>query len=105
MKPTHSHCGRFQPVTTRRDFLKKAGAGFGMLALADLLIKGEAQGSGLDARPPMAPRVPHFRARAKSVIWLFMEGAPSAVDMFDPKPELTKRDGQRIEINTFNANP
>src|SRR3954452_13629958 len=85
------HCRRYEKFTNRRDFLKKAGAGFGMLALADLL-----QGNGLlaadepalDVQPsaidPMAPRPPHYPARAKSIIWLFMEGAPSSVDLFDP---------------------
>ncbi|PYK99391.1 MAG: DUF1501 domain-containing protein, partial [Verrucomicrobia bacterium] len=95
-------------ATRRRDFLKKAGAGFGLLALADLL-----QDNGLlaadhgpsQALDPMSPRPPHYPARAKSIIWLFMEGAPSSVDLFDPKPELTKRDGQRIDINVFNGNP
>src|SRR3989475_7452349 len=94
------HCGRYEKFTNRRDFLKKAGAGFGLLALADLL-----QGDGLiaaDIEParsldPMAPRRPHYPAKAKSIIWLFMEGAPSSGDLFDPKPELTKRDGQSEE--------
>ena len=99
------HCGRFEPFTNRRDFLKKAGAGFGMLALADLLGENKLPAAAPDALHPMAPRPAPFPAKAKSVIWLFMEGAPSAVDLFDPKPELTKRDGQRIEINTFNPNP
>src|SRR3954469_23596010 len=102
------HCGRYESFTNRRDFLKKAGAGFGLLGLADLL-----QGQGLlaansepsRALDPMAPRPPHFPAKAKSIIWLFMEGAPSSVDLFDPKPELTKRDGQRINIDVFNGNP
>ena len=79
-----------------------------MLAFADLL-----QGNGLlaadveisGAHDPMTPRAPHYPAKAKSIIWLFMEGAPSSVDLFDPKPELTKRDGQRITIDTFNGNP
>ena len=106
MNPIHQHCGRFETFTNRRDFLKKAGAGFGALALAELLGKG---GLGAAELPrslnPMAPRIAHFPARAKSVIWLFMEGAPSAVDMFDPKPELTKRDGQRMEIDVFNGKP
>ena len=101
------HCGRYEGFTNRRDFLKKAGAGFGLLALADLLqIDGLLNAGGepsLDSQlstnnSPMAPRQPHYPARAKSVIWLFMEGAPSSVDLFDPKPELTKRDGQRIDI-------
>jgi hypothetical protein len=108
MKRLSHHCGRYDPVTNRRDFLKKAGAGFGMLALADLL-----QGNGLLAADteaarvldPMAPRAPHYAPKAKSIIWLFMEGGPSAVDLFDPKPELTKRDGQRVDIDVFFGNP
>ena len=106
MNPTHQHCGRFESFTTRRDFLKKAGAGFGMLALTDLLGMDKLRApSPPEVLNPMAPRIAHFPAKAKSVIWLFMEGAPSAVDMFDPKPELTRRDGQRIEIDVFNGNP
>jgi hypothetical protein len=91
------HCGRYDRFTNRREFLKTAGAGFGILALADLLRA--------NAPDPMTTRTPHFPARAKSIIWLFMEGGPSAVDIFDRKPELTKRDGQRIEIDVFNGNP
>src|SRR5438445_4711315 len=102
------HCVRYEKFTNRRDFLKKAGAGFGLLALADLL-QGDAL-FGADMGParsldPMAPRQPHYPAKAKSIVWLFMEGAPSSVDLFDPKPELTKRDGQRIDIDVFNGNP
>jgi hypothetical protein len=106
MNARSHHCGRFQPVGSRRDFLRKAGAGFGMLALADLLRSAGAFGAETPAlHSPMAPKLPHFAAKAKSIIWLFMEGAPSSVDLFDPKPELTKRDGQRIQIDTFNGNP
>src|SRR3954468_13047210 len=102
------HCGRYEKFNNRREFLKKAGAGFGLLALADLL-----QGDGLfaaDVEPsgatdPMAPRAPHFAPKAKSIIWLFMEGAPSAVDLFDPKPELDKNHGKKISIDVFNGNP
>ena len=102
------HCGRREKFTNRRDFLKKAGAGFGMLALAELLqgdglLAGEINSAG--ALDPMAPRASHYPAKAKAIIWLFMEGAPSSVDLFDPKPELTKRDGQRIAIDVFNGNP
>src|SRR4051812_33770666 len=107
MDPRSQHCGRFEPVSNRREFLSKAGAGLGMLALADLL-----GGNGLLAADaptaavnPLAPRPPQFPAKARAVIWLFMEGAPSAVDIFDPKPELTKRDGRRIKIDVFNGNP
>jgi hypothetical protein len=111
MKPAvqSQHCGRFSPFVNRRDFLRKAGAGFGMLALADLLGKNRLladtdRGSdrGLD---PMAPRSALFPAKAKSIIWLFMEGGPSSVDIFDPKPELTKRHGQKMDIDVFNGNP
>lgn len=79
----------------RRWFLKHAGGGFGMLALADLLAQAG----------PLAPKAMHFAAKAKSVIWLFMEGAPSSVDLFDPKPELDKNDGKRVKIDVFNGNP
>lgn len=105
MNTSHQHCGRFESFSNRRDFLAKAGAGCGTMALVELLGRNRLLAAGPDALNPMAPRSPHFPAKAKAVIWLFMEGAPSAVDMFDPKPELTKRDGQRIEIDVFNGNP
>lgn len=100
------HCGRFSRCANRRDFLKQAGAGFGMLALADLL-GGERLLADDGAAPIEAASVrsAHFPAKAKSIVWLFMEGAPSAVDLFDPKPELTRRDGQRMKIDVFNGNP
>src|SRR5204862_1743549 len=102
--PTSSHCGRFEPIINRRHFLQRAGAGFGALALADLLA-GQGLLAADSAAGPLAPRPGHFPAKAKSIIWLFMEGAPSAVDTFDPKPELTKRDGQMYPIDVFNGNP
>lgn len=107
MRSHSTHCGRFQSWTSRRDLLTKAGAGFGMLALADLLRTNHTATAQSVPSPtsPLAPRDGHFPAKAKAVIWLFMEGAPSAVDMFDPKPELTKRNGQKIEIDVFNGNP
>lgn len=107
MNTSSQHCGRFASFSGRREFLSKAGAGFGMLALADLLGQNSvsADGSGSDPTNPLAARPGHFAAMAKSVIWLFMEGAPSAVDMFDPKPELTRQDGKSIEIDVFNGNP
>ena len=97
-------CGRFHLPASRRQFLARAGAGLGLVALADLLRARTADGE----RPPgggMAPRTPHFAPRATSVIWLFMEGAPSAVDLFDPKPELDRSHGKRIAIDVFNGNP
>ncbi len=107
MGPESQHCGRYERVSSRREFLSKAGAGLGLLALADLmgsqgLLAAEPRTGAVN---PLAPRAPQFPAKAKSVIWLFMEGAPSAVDLFDPKPELTRRNGQKIEIDVFNGNP
>src|SRR6185503_19181565 len=103
-----AHCGRYQKFCNRREFLKKAGAGFGLLALADLLRENDllaAVADGDRALDPMAPRRSLYPPKAKSVLWLFMEGGPSSVDLFDPKPELTKRSGQRMEIDVFNGNP
>src|SRR5687767_14261038 len=80
---------------TRRDFLARAGAGFG--ALANLL---EGNGARAAAAPsplsPLAPRLPHHRATARSVIFLFMEGGPSHIDLFDPKPKLNELAGQSL---------
>src|SRR6476620_9274164 len=100
----HQSCGRFARPASRREFLARAGAGLGAIALADLLCPS-ASASGAAAADPLAPRAPHFAPKAKSVIWLFMEGAPSAVDLFDPKPELDRGDGKRISIDVFNGNP
>src|SRR5687767_7927711 len=81
---------------TRREFLRRAGGGFGMLALTSLLGRdGLLTASAIaDSRPtsnnPLAPKQPHFAARARSVIFLFMSGGPSHVDLFDPKPDLTR---------------
>jgi hypothetical protein len=76
---------------TRREFLQRAGGGLGALAAAYLLGGEAGAAAGSD---PMEPRPPHFPARARSVIWLFMEGGPSHVDLFDPKPVLTRLAGQ-----------
>src|SRR6478672_2698514 len=92
---------------SRREMLGRAGGGAGLLALASLLAEegllssaaaGEtAGGSAADPRlNPLAPKKSHFPARAKSVIWLFMNGGPSHVDTWQYKPELEKRDGQEL---------
>ncbi|HEV2946395.1 MAG TPA: DUF1501 domain-containing protein [Gemmataceae bacterium] len=90
---------------TRRDFLKRVGNGFGLLALAGLLeheglLVGPSKAA--EAPNPLAPKQSHFPAKAKSVIWLFMNGGPSHVDTWDYKPELALRDGQ--ELNGFDPN-
>jgi len=102
--PMSTHCGRYESIVNRRHFLQRAGGGFGAVALADLLGR-EGLLAGESGAGPLAPQPGHFEAKAKSIIWLFMEGAPSAVDTFDPKPELTRRDGQRIAIDVFNGSP
>jgi hypothetical protein len=79
-------------LRSRRQVLRRAGAGFGSLALAALLAD-EASAAGPPANP-LAPRPSHFPARAKRVIFLFMPGGPSQVDTFDPKPRLTKDHGK-----------
>ena len=102
----HQSCRRYALPATRREFLARAGGGLGLLALADLL-QGQTLAAGDSAGAPaaMAPRLSHFAPQAKAVIWLFMEGAPSAVDLFDPKPELDKGHGKRVAIDVFNGNP
>jgi len=102
--PTHQSCGRYSLPANRRQFLSRAGAGFGMLALADLL-REPAASAETARRDPLAPKQPHYAAKARQVIWLFMEGAPSGFDLFDPKPELTKNHGKKHAIDVFNGNP
>jgi hypothetical protein len=80
-----NHVPAFQ---SRRDFLRLAGGGFGALAFAAM---AQAESS-----EPFAPRAPHFPAKAKNVIFLFMEGGPSHIDLTDPKPELTKQNGKPL---------
>lgn len=82
-------------LPSRRRFLRDSGLGFGALALADLLHH-EASAAPSPALDPLAPKPPHFPPRVKSIIWLFMTGAPSQVDTWDYKPELQKRDGESL---------
>ena len=82
---------------SRRDMLARSGTGLGVLGLASVL-QGEvprARAAGLSSANPLAPKVAHFPAKAKHVIHLFMNGGPSQVDTFDPKPELTKNHGKQ----------
>jgi len=82
---------------SRRDFLLKAGGGFGALALSALLRHEHLRAApGRREQADGSPSPPHFAANAKSVIFLFMEGGPSHLDTFDPKPELTRLHGQKL---------
>jgi hypothetical protein len=80
---------------SRRSFLAQAGGGLGMLALASLLADERAR-AATTATSPDGPKPTHFAPRAKRVIWLFMHGGPSHVDLFDPKPDLVKLAGQPV---------
>jgi hypothetical protein len=83
---------------TRRDFLRRAGNGFGLLGLAGLLAQTGQLASASDAAPnPLAPKQPHFPSQARAVIWLFMNGGPSHVDTWDYKPELARLHGQVLK--------
>lgn len=89
----HARLPHFETLSSRRDFLLRGGAGFGALALTYLL-----QAERLPAAPaaPSSTRPAHFPAKAKSVIFLFMEGGPSQLDTFDPKPKLREMAGQKL---------
>ncbi|MCB1212519.1 MAG: DUF1501 domain-containing protein, partial [Verrucomicrobiales bacterium] len=87
-------------LTTRRDILRRGGAGFGALALASLMgdpdLLGALGDKGGKPGSPQAAKIAHRAGKAKSVIFLFMEGGPSHIDLFDPKPLLQKLQGQQL---------
>jgi hypothetical protein len=91
-----SRSTHFSPIASRRDFLARAGAGFGAVALASLLHNEQAFAAGSQVTNPIAPKPPHFPAKAKSVIWCFLDGGPSHIDLFDPKPALKKLAGKPL---------
>ena len=96
------HCQRFLgPSLSRRDMLSRCANGFGALAAAALLhdpafgaILSESKPDGIvPGANPLSPRPSQFPAKARSVIFLFMDGGPSQVDTFDPKPRLDREHG------------
>jgi hypothetical protein len=87
-----SRCHRYERSQSRRDFLFRSGVGLGAIALQSLLGQ-EAQAS---LSSPLLARKPHLKARAKNVIFLFMEGGPSHLDLFDPKPLLNQLAGKPL---------
>lgn len=92
------HCNNIKVPLSRRAMLGRCANGFGAVALTSLLV-GEGQGAVPDRSvDPLAPRTPHFEPRAKNVIFLFMDGGPSQVDTFDPKPRLDREHGQPIKM-------
>jgi uncharacterized protein DUF1501 len=93
MHSLSAHCrcpGTKRPPRSRREFLRDAGVGFGYLALASLLAE-RSPGEAKNERP-----MPHHQPRARHVIFCFMDGGPSHVDTFDYKPELARRQGEKI---------
>ena len=83
----------FARIQTRRAFFRSSAGGIGTLALADLL---SAEVRVAQAADPLTPRAPHFAPKAKNVIFMFMEGGPSQIDLFDPKPALQKWHGKPL---------
>src|SRR5262245_51624761 len=89
-------------LLSRREMLRQAGLGFGTWALLDLLARNGAQSAGgvqpqgAPTQNPLAARPPHWPATAKRVIFLFMQGGPSHIDTFDPKPLLKRLHGQPL---------
>jgi len=92
----HHHFGHGGFIGTRREFLTRYGMGMGALALPSVT-------SG--SISPLLPKKPEFSGKAKAVIHLFMNGGPSQVDTFDPKPELTKYDGKKIPLELKTERP
>src|SRR5947209_2751749 len=95
---SHLYLGQDPNLVTRRWFLQQCGVGLGSMALASLLGADKAFGAtkAPTAPHPLAPKQPHFKPKATRVIYLFMGGAPSQLDLFDYKPSLKKYDGQPV---------
>ena len=94
MKKGNFICSGYDtPPISRREMLKKSSASFGSLALAGLLGE-EAKSYSSDKKNPLASRKPHFKAKAKRIIFLFMHGGVSQVDTFDYRPALQRDNGK-----------
>ena len=90
-------CHHFAPAITRRAMLRASAGGFGHLVLSALAARsGLAAASPAPGVSPLAARAPHFVPRAKRIIFLFMWGGPSHVDLFDPKPRLNELAGKPL---------
>ncbi len=94
-------CGSYHEWSrqSRRQFFTTAASGLGTAALASIL----AEDGLLAAQPddPLAPKQPHFPGKAKACIFLYMAGGPSQVDLFDPKPVLNERDGEKVPKSLY----
>ncbi len=81
---------------SRRDFLTSTASGVGLVALASMLKSEGLLASEVDASGPISAKLPHFAAKAKACICIYLEGAPSQIDLFDPKPKLNELNGQAL---------
>jgi hypothetical protein len=86
---------------SRRDMLARTGMGLGMIGLAGVMADAGLAADGKEPPNPLAPKSPHFTAKAKHVVHLFMNGGPSHVDTFDPKPALDKLHGQQLPTSNL----
>jgi hypothetical protein len=91
------HCRNYLRPLSRREMLLRCANGFGAVALTALL-GDSAYGAEPAEKDPLAPKPPHFKAKATNVIFLYMDGGPSQMDTFDPKPRLAKEHGQPIKV-------
>ena len=101
-KPQNTFCGQVH----RREFLRDVAGGFASLGLTGMLAQDDffsnkAHAKAAEYVNPLAPKDPQYKAKAKSVIFLFMYGGPSHIDTFDYKPELYPLDGKTIKVKTF----
>ena len=87
----------YRLTLSRRELLRRTGMGCGALALGALLDREGRLAASIDPSNPMAPRPPHFEPRAKSIVWILLNGGPGQMDTWDYKPELQKRDGEPLE--------
>ncbi len=85
-------------LCSRRQWLRQVGTGLGMLALPSLL---ECRHAAANSENPLAVRPPHFAARAKHIIHIYLNGGPSQVDTWDPKPELTRWGGKKLPVTNL----
>jgi hypothetical protein len=92
-------------MLSRREVLRRIGGGFGALGLASVFREADYVAAAVPAAAnnPLAPKAPHFTPRAKRVIFLFMNGGPSHVDTFDPKPALARYHGRQLPERFLNG--
>ncbi len=93
-------------ILSRRRLLARCGTGFGLMALSSLLddsgwLADRVQAGGIPGLSPLDPNAPHFAPRARRVVHLFMNGGPSQVDTFDPKPALDRYHGKPLPLNNL----